>query len=117
MPPPPAFCAFCSKALRLSLSTPALHQNCVRICNRSVPRLHCALPNAIEFSLCAKPDDVDTCHPVLDETCLQFFEVRKRSIIMILAGDLKIQQDLADRKQLADAVAKFNSVTEQSAGS
>jgi len=46
-------------------------------------------------------------HELDNETCLQFFNVGKRSIIMILDDDLKKQQELASRKELADAVAKF----------
>jgi hypothetical protein len=46
-------------------------------------------------------------HELDNDTCLQFFEVGKRSIIMILEDDLRTQQDLADRRQLAEAVAKF----------
>lgn len=46
-------------------------------------------------------------HQLKNDTCLQFFDVGKRSIIMILEDDLKTQQELADRKQLSDAVAKF----------
>jgi hypothetical protein len=46
-------------------------------------------------------------HELNNETCLQFFEVGKRSIIMILEDDLKTQQELADRRQLTEAVAKF----------
>jgi hypothetical protein len=47
-------------------------------------------------------------HELNNETCLQFFEVGKRSIIIILEDDLKKQQELADRRELADAVAKFS---------
>jgi hypothetical protein len=46
-------------------------------------------------------------HELKNETCLEFFDVGKRSIIMILEDDLKTQQELADRKQLTEAVAKF----------
>jgi hypothetical protein len=46
-------------------------------------------------------------HELKNDACLQFFEVGKRSIIMVLDDDLKKQQDLADRKQLMEAVAKF----------
>ncbi len=51
-------------------------------------------------------------HELQNESCLQFFDVGKRSIIMILEDDLKVQQELADRKQLAEAVAKFGADTE-----
>jgi hypothetical protein len=51
-------------------------------------------------------------HELDNETCLQFFEVGKRSIIMILEDDLKTQQELADRKQLAEAVAKFDTASD-----
>ena len=46
-------------------------------------------------------------HELKNDICLQFFEVGKRSIIMILEDDLKKQQELIDRKQLVEAVAKF----------
>jgi hypothetical protein len=46
-------------------------------------------------------------HELDNDSCLQFFEVGKRSIIMILEDDLKKQQELAARKELAEAVAKF----------
>lgn len=46
-------------------------------------------------------------HQLDNDKCLGFFEVGKRSILMILEDDLKTQQELADRKQLAEAVAKF----------
>jgi hypothetical protein len=48
-------------------------------------------------------------HELENDACLQFFDVGKRSIIMILEDDLKKQQELADRKQLLEAVAKFGS--------
>jgi hypothetical protein len=48
-------------------------------------------------------------HELDNETCLHFFDIGKRSIIIILEDDLKKQQELADRKKLAEAVAKFAS--------
>jgi hypothetical protein len=51
-------------------------------------------------------------HELDNETCLQFFDIGKRSIIIVLEDDLKKQQELADRKKLADAVAKFASEQE-----
>jgi len=47
-------------------------------------------------------------HELDNETCLQFFELGKRSIIIILEDDSKKQQELIARRELADAVAKFS---------
>jgi hypothetical protein len=46
-------------------------------------------------------------HELDNVDCLRFFDVGKRSIIMILEDDLKTKQELADRQQLAQAVAQF----------
>ena len=48
-------------------------------------------------------------HELENEACLAFFEVGKRSIIIILDDDLKKQEELSTRKELAAAVAKFSS--------
>jgi hypothetical protein len=53
-------------------------------------------------------------HELDNEVCLEFFDVGKRSIIFILEDDLKKQQELAARKELTDAVAKFSSVAQTS---
>jgi hypothetical protein len=47
-------------------------------------------------------------HELDNHTCLQFFDVGKRSIIVILEDDLKKQEELIARKELADAIAKFS---------
>jgi hypothetical protein len=47
-------------------------------------------------------------HELENEECLQFFDVGKRSIVLILEDDLKKQEELAARKELASAVAKFS---------
>jgi hypothetical protein len=47
-------------------------------------------------------------HELDNQTCLQFFEVGKRSIIIILEDDLKKQQELTARRELAAAVANFS---------
>jgi hypothetical protein len=48
-------------------------------------------------------------HELDNEACLDFFDVGKRSIIIVLEDDLKKQQELSTRKELAAAVAKFSS--------
>jgi len=48
-------------------------------------------------------------HELDNEACLDFFDVGKRTIIIILDDDLKKQQELSTRKELAAAVAKFSS--------
>jgi hypothetical protein len=47
-------------------------------------------------------------HQLENEACLQFFEIGKRSILIVLQEDLKRQQDLQDRKEMAAAVAQFS---------
>jgi hypothetical protein len=48
-------------------------------------------------------------HELENERCLQFFEIGKRSIIIVLEDDLKKQQELQARKEMAAAVAQFSS--------
>lgn len=48
-------------------------------------------------------------HELDNDACLEFFDVGKQSIIIILEDDLKKQQELSVRKGLAAAVAKFSS--------
>jgi hypothetical protein len=47
-------------------------------------------------------------HELKNDDCLAFFDVGKRSIIIVLEDDLKHQQELETRKQLASAIAKFS---------
>lgn len=47
-------------------------------------------------------------HELDNEQCLEFFEVGKQSIIMILEDDLKTLEALAARKMLTEAIAKFS---------
>jgi hypothetical protein len=46
-------------------------------------------------------------HELENKSCLQFFEVGKRSIIIVLEEDLKKQEELLARKEMAAAVAQF----------
>ena len=48
-------------------------------------------------------------HELDNEACLDFFDVGRRSIVIVLEDDLKKQQELSTRKELAAAVAKFSS--------
>lgn len=48
-------------------------------------------------------------HELDNDACLEFFDVGKQSIIIVLEDDLKKQQELSVRKELAAAVAKFSS--------
>ncbi len=48
-------------------------------------------------------------HELDNDVCLEFFDVGKRSIIFILEDDLRKREELAARKQMQDAVAKFSS--------
>lgn len=48
-------------------------------------------------------------HELDNKVCLEFFDVGKRSIIMILEDDLKTKAALDARKELASSVAKFSS--------
>jgi hypothetical protein len=52
-------------------------------------------------------------HELDNEKCLAFFEVGKRSIIMILQDDLQKQEELAARSELETAIAKFGPTTTQ----
>lgn len=62
-------------------------------------------------------------HELDNEKCLEFFEVGKRSIIIVLEDDLKHNQELLARKEMAEAVRKFSGdpdvpvVSGESAGS
>jgi hypothetical protein len=46
-------------------------------------------------------------HELNNDQCLAFFEVGKRSILLILQDDLVKQEELAARKELQEAIAKF----------
>lgn len=46
-------------------------------------------------------------HELDNETCLEFFEVGKRSIMIVLEDDLKHSQEMQARREMAAAVAKF----------
>ncbi len=54
-------------------------------------------------------------HELDNETCLQFFEIGKKSIMIILADDLKHMEEIAARKEMAEAVAKFSGEPEPAA--
>lgn len=47
-------------------------------------------------------------HELDNPKCLEFFEVGKRSIIMILQEDLKMREELEAKKELEQAIAKFD---------
>ncbi len=47
-------------------------------------------------------------HELDNDVCLRFFDVGKRSIIMILEDDLKTKADLAARREIAEAVKTFS---------
>ena len=54
-------------------------------------------------------------HELENDNCLEFFDVGKRSIIVILEDDLKKQEELSAREELASAVAKFSLQPDQGA--
>ena len=56
-------------------------------------------------------------HELDNDACLEFFDVGKQSIIIILEDDLKKQQELSIRKELAAAVAKFSSDSDDASAS
>lgn len=47
-------------------------------------------------------------HELKDDDCLRFFEIGKRSIIVILEEDMKKKEELAARDSLAKAVAEYD---------
>ncbi len=47
-------------------------------------------------------------HDLSNEECLRFFEIGKRTIIVILEEDLKKHNELCARKELSEAIAKFS---------
>lgn len=47
-------------------------------------------------------------HELNDEQCLAFFEIGKRSILIVLEDDLKKKQELEDRRALQSAIAQFS---------
>lgn len=49
-------------------------------------------------------------HQLDNDVCLSFFEVGKRSIIMILQDDLRHREELEARTELASAIAAFDPV-------
>lgn len=46
-------------------------------------------------------------HELDNDDCLRFFEVGKRSIVVILEEDMKKREELTARQELANAIAKF----------
>jgi hypothetical protein len=46
-------------------------------------------------------------HELDNAACLEFFEVGKRSIIIVLEDDLKHMEEMQARKEMADAVKEF----------
>lgn len=47
-------------------------------------------------------------HELENEACLTFFNIGKRSIIMILEDDLKHKEDMQAREELKQAIAQFD---------
>jgi hypothetical protein len=47
-------------------------------------------------------------HELDNKTCLNFFEIGKRSIVIILTDDLVHLEEMRTRKELVEAVAKFS---------
>ena len=46
-------------------------------------------------------------HELDNEKCLLFFDIGKRSIIIILEEDLRIREAVEEKRRLSDAIAKF----------
>jgi hypothetical protein len=46
-------------------------------------------------------------HELDNNQCLSFFDVGKRSIIVVLEEDLRMRKDQEERKKLTEAIAKF----------